>query len=541
MQEELQRFDTAKRLAKQQLLEALRRLSDNQAASELIQVQEMLLDDTEFSQAVRDQIDSGHCAGQAVTQAAASLADFFRAMDDSYMAARASDFLDIANRLLDCMHENAGPAFSMERPCILVAEELLPSQTLSLDRSKLLGIVTATGSFQSHAAILARSMGIPAITGLDIATIDDGQMLLLDGCHGTLTIDPDPERYTKFCSEQKNHQSHQAELRRSAFDPAVSADGVRVEVCANIGVLDDITDDTVRCADGVGLFRSEFLYLAHQDYPDEQTQFEAYKYALQRFAPKRVVIRTMDIGADKKVPYFSLPQEDNPALGYRALRICLDRRDIFRTQLRALLRASNYGNLAIMIPMVTKVEEVFQVKTLQRGFCIWQHNCKAALKRILRTSELTKPTKIPLTIATIMPPEPSALKLTLKMPSTICGSMIMMKRASPAKPACLRVWRRCFFSIMEYGIKKARKSEIRLNEKFAKPLQDGKLGNASLMVSRMVPMVPMKIIGIVVRIASCTAATYGFLAARFIFGAKTSDIHCMNFFIGSPPFQIQFS
>lgn len=203
VQEELQRFDTAKRLAKQQLLEALRRLSDNQAASELIQVQEMLLDDTEFSQAVRDQIDSGHCAGQAVTQAAASLADFFRAMDDSYMAARASDFLDIANRLLDCMHENAGPAFSMERPCILVAEELLPSQTLSLDRSKLLGIVTATGSFQSHAAILARSMGIPAITGLDIATIDDGQMLLLDGCHGTLTIDPDPERYTKFCSEQK--------------------------------------------------------------------------------------------------------------------------------------------------------------------------------------------------------------------------------------------------------------------------------------------------------------------------------------------------
>lgn len=364
VQEELQRFDTAKRLAKQQLLEALRRLSDNQAASELIQVQEMLLDDTEFSQAVRDQIDSGHCAGQAVTQAAASLADFFRAMDDSYMAARASDFLDIANRLLDCMHENAGPAFSMERPCILVAEELLPSQTLSLDRSKLLGIVTATGSFQSHAAILARSMGIPAITGLDIATIDDGQMLLLDGCHGTLTIDPDPEQYTKFCSEQKNHQSHQAELRRSAFDPAVSADGVRVEVCANIGVLDDITDDTVRCADGVGLFRSEFLYLAHQDYPDEQTQFEAYKYALQRFAPKRVVIRTMDIGADKKVPYFSLPQEDNPALGYRALRICLDRRDIFRTQLRALLRASNYGNLAIMIPMVTKVEEVFQVKTL---------------------------------------------------------------------------------------------------------------------------------------------------------------------------------
>ena len=194
VQEELQRFDTAKRLAKQQLLEALRRLSDNQAASELIQVQEMLLDDTEFSQAVRDQIDSGHCAGQAVTQAAASLADFFRAMDDSYMAARASDFLDIANRLLDCMHENAGPAFSMERPCILVAEELLPSQTLSLDRSKLLGIVTATGSFQSHAAILARSMGIPAITGLDIATIDDGQMLLLDGCHGTLTIYPDPER-----------------------------------------------------------------------------------------------------------------------------------------------------------------------------------------------------------------------------------------------------------------------------------------------------------------------------------------------------------
>ena len=320
VQEELQRFDTAKRLAKQQLLEALRRLSDNQAASELIQVQEMLLDDTEFSQAVRDQIDSGHCAGQAVTQAAASLADFFRAMDDSYMAARASDFLDIANRLLDCMHENAGPAFSMERPCILVAEELLPSQTLSLDRSKLLGIVTATGSFQSHAAILARSMGIPAITGLDIATIDDGQMLLLDGCHGTLTIDPDPERYAKFCSEQKNHQSHQAELRRSAFDPAVSADGVRVEVCANIGVLDDITDDTVRCADGVGLFRSEFLYLAHQDYPDEQTQFEAYKYALQRFAPKRVVIRTMDIGADKKVPYFSLPQEDNPALGTPSLR-----------------------------------------------------------------------------------------------------------------------------------------------------------------------------------------------------------------------------
>ena len=167
---------------------------------------------------------------------------------------------------------------------------------------------------------------------------------------------------------------------------------------------------------------------------------------------------------------------------------------------------------------------------------------ESSLNRCSFAKELmTKPTKIPLTIATIMPPEPSALKLTLKMPSTICGSMIMMKRASPAKPACLRVWRRCFFSIMEYGIKKARKSEIRLNEKFAKPLQDGKLGKASLMVSRMVPMVPMKIIGIVVRIASCTAATYGFLAARFIFGAKTSDIHCMNFFIGSPPFQIQFS
>ena len=364
VQEELQRFDTAKRLAKQQLLEELRRLSDNQAVSELIQVQQMLLDDTEFSQAVREQIDSGHCAEQAVTQAATSLADFFRAMDNSYMAARGSDFLDIADRLLNCMGENPGPAFSMDRPGILVAEELLPSQTLSLDRSKLLGIVTSTGSLQSHAAILARSMGIPAITGLDITAITDGQMLLLDGCHGTLTTDPDPERYTKFCSEQKNYQAHQAELHRNAIGLAVSADGVPVEVCANIGVLEDITDDTVRCADGIGLFRSEFLYLAHQDYPDEQTQFEAYKYVLQRFAPKRVVIRTMDIGADKKVPYFSLPQEDNPALGYRALRICLDRRDIFRTQLRALLRASRFGNLAIMIPMVSKVEEVSQVKSL---------------------------------------------------------------------------------------------------------------------------------------------------------------------------------
>ena len=356
------RLEAARAQAMEQL-EAMAEKARAQAGDDaaiLFETHAMFLEDEDFSGAMDEQLDEGYTAEYAAQQAGEQFAAMLAAMDDPYMQARAADVRDVTGRLLNILTGVAEGGINSEVPVILAADDLAPSETIQLDKSKILAIATQGGSGNSHTAILARTMGIPAVCGLGDALSEelDGQEAYIVGETGQLVFDPDQETLDDLEARQQK-QAEMRELMRSMVGQKdVTLDGREMMVYCNIGSPEDVPAVLANDGQGVGLFRSEFLYLATEDYPTEEAQFRAYKQVAEAMKGKRVVIRTLDIGADKQVDYFHLNKEENPAMGLRAIRICLNRPEVFRTQLRALYRASAYGKVAIMFPMITSVWEV---------------------------------------------------------------------------------------------------------------------------------------------------------------------------------------
>ena len=356
------RLEAARAQAMEQL-EAMAEKARAQAgddAATLFETHAMFLEDEDFTGAMDEQLDEGYTAEYAAQQAGEQFAAMLAAMDDPYMQARAADVRDVTGRLLNILTGVAEGGINSEVPVILAADDLAPSETIQLDKSKILAIATQGGSGNSHTAILARTMGIPAVCGLGDALSEDldGQEAYIVGETGQLVFEPDEETLAGLEARQQK-QTEMRELMRSMVGQKdVTLDGREMMVYCNIGSPEDIHAVLANDGQGVGLFRSEFLYLATEDYPTEEAQFRAYKQVAEAMKGKRVVIRTLDIGADKQVDYFHLNKEENPAMGLRAIRICLNRPEVFRTQLRALYRASAYGKVAIMFPMITSVWEV---------------------------------------------------------------------------------------------------------------------------------------------------------------------------------------
>ena len=366
---EVQRFQSAREEAAAQLGQlyekALETVGEEDAA--IFEIHQMMLEDDEYIEGVESHIREEMLnAEAAVDRTAQELAAMFRGMDDEYMQGRAADVLDISRRVEQIL--SGGPAidFSQYDQVILAADDLAPSETMQLDTKKILGFVLSGGSASSHTAILARNLGIATVvnTGTQIHTDLEGKMVVVDGFTGTVYLDPDEATLAAMQEKQKQAQAERERLENVRGKESVTQDGQKVLIYANAGNPADLPRVVASDAEGIGLFRSEFLYLENDDYPTEEQQFEAYKKALTVMEGKRVVIRTMDIGADKKADYFDLDPEENPAMGLRAIRICLTRPELFKTQLRALCRASVYGRLAIMFPMIISVEEVRKAKAL---------------------------------------------------------------------------------------------------------------------------------------------------------------------------------
>ena len=333
----------------------------------LFETHQMMAEDLDYEEAIEAQIkEETNNAEAAVTDVAAQFADMFAAMDDSYMQARAADVKDVSSRILDILCGVVAGGIASEVPVLLAADDLAPSETVQLDKSKILGFITAGGSGSSHTAILARTMGIPAIVGVGDALKPEyeGRPVIIDGGTGNVVIDPDEMTRDRLLKKREEELRLQRLLESLKGQPNITKDGKSIRIYCNIGSPDDVHAVQVNDGGGIGLFRSEFLYLNCTDYPTEDQQFEAYKQVLSAMEDKEVIIRTCDIGADKQIDYFDLPKEDNPAMGMRALRISLTRPDFFKTQLRALYRASAYGKLGIMFPMVTSVWEVREAKKL---------------------------------------------------------------------------------------------------------------------------------------------------------------------------------
>ena len=336
-------------------------------AAMLFETHQMMAEDLDYEEAIENLIVNEKCnAEAAVSDVADQFAAMFAAMDDAYMQARAADVRDVSQRILGILCGVVQGGIASEVPVLLAADDLAPSETIQLDKSKILGFVTAGGSGSSHTAILARTMGIPAIVGVGDALKPEyeGRQAIADGGTGALVIDPDDDTRTRLLKKREEQLRLQRLLETLKGQPNITKDGKTIRVYCNIGSPEDVHAVQVNDGGGIGLFRSEFLYLNCDDFPGEDQQFEAYKQVLADMEDKEVIIRTLDIGADKKIGYFGLPQEENPALGMRALRICLTRPEIFRTQLRALYRASAFGKLGIMFPMVTSVWEVREAKRI---------------------------------------------------------------------------------------------------------------------------------------------------------------------------------
>jgi phosphotransferase system enzyme I (PtsI) len=365
---ELARFEAAQEKAIEQqntLYEKALREAGEEIA-EVFNIHAMMLEDDDFVDAIREIVTSQKkCAEYAVKTAGDNQAAVFSAMDDPYLQARSADIIDIEHALLDILQGTDPASMQGTEPCILVANDLAPSETVRLDKSLLLGFIIREGSTNSHTAILARSMNIPAL--IQCREIDeswDGQVGILDGYNACVYVDPTPDLRKTLEKRRQEDLKKQALLQELKGKSNTTIDGKTINVYANIGGPSDIGAVQQNDAGGVGLFRSEFVYLNSKDYPTEDEQFSAYKHAVETLAPKEVVVRTCDIGADKTVDYMKLDKEDNPALGYRAIRICLTRKDFFKTQLRALLRASAFGKLAIMFPMITSVRELRECKEI---------------------------------------------------------------------------------------------------------------------------------------------------------------------------------
>ena len=366
-EQEIARFEEAKEKAKTQLMalyeKAMKEVGEINAA--IFEVHQMMLEDPDYVDSVYHVIRSqGVNAEYAVASTGDNFAEIFAAMDDDYMRERAADVKDISNRLIEVLQGNEQGGIHTEEPVILFAEDLAPSETVQLDKSKVLSFVTHLGSTNSHTAILARTMNIPAVIGVDFPQDVDGKMGIVDGYTGKVYIDPPFSLMEEYQQKKEKDEEKKRLLLQLKGKENITLDGKKINLYANIGGVSDVAAVLANDAGGIGLFRSEFLYLESKDYPTEEEQFSAYKTVAEKMAGKEVIIRTLDIGADKQVDYFNLGKEENPAMGYRAIRICLDRPEIFKTQLRAIYRASYYGTLAIMFPMIISVDEVRQIKKM---------------------------------------------------------------------------------------------------------------------------------------------------------------------------------
>lgn len=369
---ELARFHDACETAKEQLgvLHDKALAEAGEDAAMLFEAHQMMLDDLDFVESIEGLIENDRLnAEAAVSDTGAQFAEMFAAMDDSYMQARAADIRDISTRVIGILTGEGESGIVSDVPCIVAADDLAPSETVQLDKSLILGFITAGGSANSHTAILARTMGIPAIIGAGDAlqTEMEGKYAIVDGQTGEMVIEPDDAERERLLKKQAKEKTLKELLDQLKGKPNVTKDGRNVMVYCNIGSPADIDAVLQNDGGGIGLFRSEFLYLQGSDYPTEDEQFEAYKTVAERMGGRRVIIRTLDIGADKQADYFHLDKEENPAMGLRAIRICLTRPEVFRTQLRALYRASAYGKIAIMFPMITSVWEVQEIKRICRN------------------------------------------------------------------------------------------------------------------------------------------------------------------------------
>lgn len=369
---ELARFHDACETAKEQLgvLHDKALAEAGEDAAMLFEAHQMMLDDLDFVESIEGLIENDRLnAEAAVSDTGAQFAEMFAAMDDSYMQARAADIRDISTRVIGILTGEGESGIVSDVPCIVAADDLAPSETVQLDKSLILGFITAGGSANSHTAILARTMGIPAIIGAGDAlqTEMEGKYAIVDGQTGEAVIEPDDAERERLLKKQAKEKALKELLDQLKGKPNVTKDGRNVMVYCNIGSPADIDAVLQNDGGGIGLFRSEFLYLQGSDYPTEDEQFEAYKTVAERMGGRRVIIRTLDIGADKQADYFHLDKEENPAMGLRAIRICLTRPEVFRTQLRALYRASAYGKIAIMFPMITSVWEVQEIKRICRN------------------------------------------------------------------------------------------------------------------------------------------------------------------------------
>lgn len=364
---ELRRYEAAREEAIAQLNvlyeKAVKEVGEVNAA--VFEVHAMMLEDDDYVDSIVNIIETQQVNAEfAVATTGDNFAAMFAEMDDDYFKARAVDVKDISERLVNVLSgRNNGGDLGAE-PVIVVADDLAPSETVQMDKEKLLAFVTRYGSSNSHTAILARTMNIPALIGVEIQEDWNEKLAVVDGYEGKLYIDPEEEVLTKMRKKQREDLEARELLEQLRGKEDVTLDGKKIRLYANIGSVKDVAGVLANDAAGIGLFRSEFLYLEADDYPDEEAQFQAYKTVAENMAGKKVIVRTLDIGADKQVDYFHMEKEENPAMGYRAIRICLDRPEIFKTQLRALLRASAYGNIAIMYPMIISVDEVRKIKAI---------------------------------------------------------------------------------------------------------------------------------------------------------------------------------
>ena len=364
---EITRFTDAKETAKEQLKgfyeKAVKEVGEVNAA--IFEVHQMMLDDLDYVESITNMIRTQEVNAEfAVASTGDNFSKMFAAMDDDYMKERAADVKDISNRVISILQNAENGSVTGEEPVILLADDLAPSETVQLDKSKVLSFVTRHGSTNSHTAILARTMNIPALIGIDFSEDITGKMGIVDGYTGKLYIEPDEEAMKKYEAKKAEDENKKRLLLELKGKENVTLDGKKINLYANIGGVADVANALSNDAGGIGLFRSEFLYLESEDYPTEEAQFAAYKTVAENMAGKKVIIRTLDIGADKQVDYFHMEKEENPAMGYRAIRICLDRPEIFKTQLRAIYRASYYGTISIMFPMIISVKEVKRIKEI---------------------------------------------------------------------------------------------------------------------------------------------------------------------------------
>ena len=364
---EKSRFEQAKASSLSQLQEiydkALKEVGEANAA--IFEIHQMMLDDEDYNESINNIIETQSVnAEYAVAVTADNFAEMFSSMNDAYMKARAADVRDISNRIISNLTGETSKGNFSDEKVIICASDMAPSETVSLDKDRVLAFVTAHGSSNSHTAILARNMNIPAVIGAGdnfLNDIQDGCKAIVDGFTGEIFVEPDDGTCKKYLEKQRADEEKKRLLQELRGKENITLDGRKINIYANIGSVGDIGKVLANDAGGIGLFRSEFLYLENSDFPTEEQQFTAYKKVLESMAGKKVIIRTLDIGEDKRCDYFNLKKEENPALGYRAIRICLTRPDIFRTQLRALYRASVYGSLGIMFPMITNVSEVEKI------------------------------------------------------------------------------------------------------------------------------------------------------------------------------------